>query len=89
MRATYAVLAAVLFGASALLGLFFLSSAGLGAGGRAMSVAWAGWGAASLAGLVGLFFAVRRLNLLALVVACGAPIAAALVAANLALRFGQ
>jgi hypothetical protein len=89
MRGTYVVLSTVLFGASALLGLFFLGSAGLGADGRAMSVAWAGWGAAALAGLVGLFFAVRRLSLLALVVSCGAPLAAALVAANLALRFGQ
>lgn len=89
MRGTYVVLSAVLFGASALLGLFFLGSAGLAAGNRAMSVAWAGWSAASLSGLVGLFFAVRRLSLLALVVSCGAPLAAALVAANLALRFGQ
>jgi hypothetical protein len=89
MRGTYVALSAVLFGASALLGLFFLGSAGLGAGERTMAVAWAGWGVAALVALVGLFFAVRRLSLLALVVSCGIPLAAALVAANLALRFGQ
>ena len=88
MRVAYAALAISLFAGSAVLGLFFLGSAGLAASGPAMAVAWLAWAGGCIASAVGGFFAVRRLHLPAALGFCVVPLGVALAAANLALRFG-
>jgi hypothetical protein len=86
MRVAYSVIAFGFFVASAVLGLFFLGSAALAAGSAAMLVAWSVWSVGSMLAAVGLFIAVRRLNLAALVGLCLIPVALALLVAHIALR---
>jgi hypothetical protein len=89
MRTAYVALSAVMLVASALLGLFFLGSAGLAAPEPAMRMAWVAWALLVLAAVAGVALAVRRLSIAGLVVSCLLPFLSALGLANLALRFAH
>jgi hypothetical protein len=89
MRITYAVLAVLLAVPSAILGYFYLASAGLAASAAAMSIAVAGWAMGVLVVIAGLVFAIRRSSMGALLSLCCMPFGLALGIAQLTLRFGQ
>ena len=89
MQLAYTALAACLFVASAVLGLFFVGSAGLAASEQSTTFAIIAWGVGCIAAVAGLVAAVRRLSLRALLALCLVPFGLALLVSNLALRFGQ
>ena len=89
MRITYALLALLLAASSALLGLFFLGSAGLAASATEMTVAWWTWASGVSVVVIGLAFAIRAGSMGALLGLCCVPFALAIGIANLTLRFGH
>ena len=89
MRLAYTALAACLFVGSAVLGLFFVGSAGLAVTEHSTTLAFLAWSVGCLAAVAGLVVAIRRLSLPALLALCLVPFGLALLVSNLALRFGQ
>jgi hypothetical protein len=89
MQLAYSALALCLFLGSAVLGFFFVGSAGLAAGAQSTAFAFIAWGVGCLASGAGLVSAVRRLSLPTLFALCLVPFGLALLVSNLALRFGQ
>ena len=89
MRITYVLLTLLFAVPSALLGFFFLGSAGLAATTTAMSLVLWVWAGGNLLVLAGLTLAIRRGSIGALLGLCCVPLALAVGLAQLALRFGQ
>ena len=83
-----AALAAALEVLSVAIGLFFMGTIGLQAGGSRMSVAWGGWLVCVFASLFFLVLAVRKGSLAALIGATLIPVASSLLLAQVLLRVG-
>lgn len=89
MHIAYTLIAVAAGVPSALLGMFFLGSAGLSVSGAPMTLAWSVWSVGVLAATIGIGMAVRRLSIAGLIAMCCVPIGLAAGLAQLTLGFGR